>query len=82
MIVGLFRILLFILLFYLIIKLIRYFLSPGPSKQAHSSSGSRTARNEGEVTIDHIPDKKKKVDQDSGEYVDFEEMDSDERNKK
>jgi hypothetical protein len=43
----------------------------------HNSSHKKTPRNEGDVTIDHIPDERKKVDRNNGEYVDFEEMDND-----
>ena len=77
MIVGLFRILIFILLFYLLMRLIRYIIAPRSSGRMNDpASRSRSSRNEGEVTIDHIPDKKKTVEKNRGEYVDFEELDS------
>ena len=77
MIVGLFRILLFILVFYLLIRAVRFILSYSSSGRVHNSSHKKTPRNEGDVTIDHIPDERKKVDRNNGEYVDFEEMDND-----
>lgn len=48
-------------------------------KRNHYSSGQNAYkdqynRNEGDVTIDHIPEKKKKIDKDEGDYIEFEEM--------
>jgi len=76
MIVGLFRILLFILIFYLLIRLIRYIFMPRSSNRVDPSSRRPSPRSEGEVTIDHIPETEKKVDKESGDYVDFEEMEN------
>ncbi len=73
MLVGLFRILLILVLFYFLLKLFRNLFSRPPSASG-KSSGFQSNRNEGDVTIDFRPDKKKTVREDSGEYVDYEDV--------
>ena len=68
---GLFRVLLIAFLVYLGYKLYRIFTSAS-SKPGKSSSATKK---EGEVTIDYVPKKNKKVGKSTGDYIDYEEVD-------
>ncbi len=74
MLVGLFRILLILVLFYFLLKLFRNLFSR-PSSASGKSPGFQSNRKEGDITIDHMPDQEKTVREDSGEYVDYEDVD-------
>ena len=73
MIIGLFRTILILIVFYFLVKFIARFLFP--------SSSNRTTNNipkkkKGDITI-HFDNRKgkKMFDKDSGEYVDYEDVD-------
>ncbi len=73
------RTLLVIILIYYLGKLFfRYIIFPLLQKSDNLSGDKqsrqyKSSRREGETTIDFIPDKKKIVSKDKGEYVDYEE---------
>jgi len=74
MLIGLLRTILIIIGVYYLIKFIMW-LFRSPEKPANPSSAQKTQKKaEGEVTIDYIPDNKKHINKDSGDYVDYEEV--------
>ena len=76
MIIGLFRTVLVLIIIYLLVKLVAKFLFPSSS---NNSSKNIPKRKEGDVTI-HFDNRtdKKMFNKDSGEYVDYEDVDEDE----
>jgi hypothetical protein len=79
MIVGLIRTLLFFALVYYTVKFITwiYTIYKGVKNNSFQSNmrEKEFRKKEGEINIDYIPKSKKVVDKDSGDYVDFEEVD-------
>ena len=61
-----FRLILFAILFYLVVRLIKQFMSPSVNKKEEKIKGSNSTR---------------KVSKDVGDYVDFEEI-NERKNKK
>jgi len=43
-------------------------------KSKHPKNSPHSKRKEGETSVDYIPPSKKKINDDEGEYVDYEEM--------
>lgn len=43
-------------------------------KSGQANTTQQNQRKEGETTVDFVPPSKKKISDDEGEYVDFEEM--------
>ena len=76
MIIGLFRTILILIIIYLLVKLVARFLFPSSSNK---STGDIPRKKEGDITI-HFDKRtdKKMFDKDSGEYVDYEDVDEDE----
>ena len=68
----------FILFFYLIRKVFSFLVGTLFKNSVQNGSGARTSRNstkhEGEIEINFVPPKKKQTHEDSGEFVDFEEI--------
>jgi len=76
MLVGLLRTILIIIgLYYLIRLLVWLFRKPDTTEHRYGQREPNQKKKEGEVTIDYIPDKKKHIDKEDGDYVDFEEVD-------
>ncbi len=76
MIIGLFRTILIIIVFYFVVKLLVKFLFPPSSNK---STNNIPKKKEGDITI-HFDKRtdKKMFGKDSGEYVDYEDVDKDE----
>ena len=76
MIIGLFRTILILIIIYLLVKLVARFLFPSSSNK---STGDIPRKKEGDITI-HFDKRtdKKMFDKNSGEYVDYEDVDEDE----
>jgi hypothetical protein len=76
---GFIRTLLIIILMYYLWKILfRYIVIPLFQKNSkvagnQKSGHYRATKKEGETTIDFIPDKKKIISKDNGEYIDYEE---------
>jgi hypothetical protein len=70
-----FRIILFLLLIYLILTSVgRFFI--GIRRSSKVSGGDHTdARREGDVSVQFDSKRKKKISKESGEYVNYEEVD-------
>ncbi len=76
MIVGLFRILIIFFVVYYLIRFVSYLFKPsGPGAYSTNKNRNRPSKKEGEVTIDFMPESNKKVQKDSGDYVDYEDVD-------
>jgi hypothetical protein len=76
MLIGLLRTVLIIIgLYYLVRLLMWLFKKPDKTEQQGGQRGPDKKKSEGEVTIDYIPDKKKHIRKEDGDYVDFEEVD-------
>jgi len=76
MIVGLFRTILILIIFYFLVKFLGRLLFPSSSNR---SAGDIPKKKEGDVTIDFDKRTDKKMfNKDSGEYVDYEDVDEDE----
>ncbi len=72
---ALFRIILFLLLAYYLVKIFSFlFRSPNTNKRPGEDNYQRSSRKEGEVSIDHVPDKDETINKDKGDYVDYEEL--------
>ena len=73
MIIGLFRTILVLIIIYLLVKLVGKVLFPPSSGR---STNNPPKRKEGDITI-HFDNRtdKKMFDKDSGEYVDYEDVD-------
>ena len=71
MLIGLFRILLILILIYFLVRLFRRLFA---SSGSDSGGKQQSKKKEGEVTIDHYPNKEKIVRGSKGDYVDFEEV--------
>ena len=76
MIIGLFRTILVLIIIYLLVKLVGKALFPPSSGR---STNNPPKRKEGDITI-HFDKRtdKKMFDKDSGEYVDYEDVDEEE----
>lgn len=78
MIVKLIRFLFFFILFYYLLKLFRNavnFMSDTLTfKRSPGSPKKPKTRNYGEVTIDYAPKKRKKINADDAEFVEYEEV--------
>ena len=80
--IGLIRFLFFFFIIYFIIRFVTRVVMPflfGSSYQSMNQGKRRDdpgqyRKKEGEVTIDYVPKKKKKIGKDEGEYIDYEEM--------
>jgi hypothetical protein len=76
---GFLRTLIVIILIYYLWKILfRYVILPlfqknSNTSETHRSRQYRTTKREGETTIDFIPEKKKIISKDNGEYIDYEE---------
>ena len=75
MIIGLFRTILILIIFYLLVKLVAKALFPPSSNK---STNNIPKKKEGDITI-HFDNRtgKKIFDKDSGEYVDYEDVEED-----
>ena len=78
MIIGLFRTILILIIIYLLVKLVGKVLFPPSSGR---STQSNTKKKEGDITI-HYDNRtgKKMFNKESGEYVDYEDVDEDKEN--
>ncbi len=75
MLIGLLRTILIIVGFYYLIRLLMWlFRKPDDTGNRDGQRETTRKKKEGEVTIDYIPDKKKQIRKDDGDYVDFEEV--------
>ncbi len=83
---GLIRFIVIFLLVYLLISLFTRYIFPFILRLFFSRMGKRyrerydrrsgnKTKKEGEVKIDYVPRRSKKIDKDSGEYIDYEELD-------
>jgi hypothetical protein len=73
MIIGLFRTILILIIFYFLVKVVAKFLFPSSSNK---STNNIPKRKEGDVTIHFDNRKDKKLfDKDTGEYIDYEDVD-------
>ncbi len=83
---GVIRFIFIFIVAYLAISLITRYVIPvilrlffryisNKSRNQYSGGRDRVRRKEGEVKIDYAPGSDKKIDKDSGEYVDYEEVD-------
>lgn len=80
MIIGLFRTILIIIVFYFVVKFLARFLFPPSSNSSTMNNRNNSPKKkEGDITI-HFDKRtnKKMFDKDSGEYVDYEDVDKDE----
>ena len=80
MIIGLFRTILIIIVFYLLVKLLaRFFFPPSSNNSTMNNRNDNPKKEEGDITI-HFDKRtnKKMFGKDSGEYVDYEDVDKDE----
>ena len=76
MIIGLFRTILIIIVVYFVVKLLVKFLFPSSSNK---STNNIPKKKEGDITIHYDKRTDKKMfGKDSGEYVDYEDVDKDE----
>ena len=76
MIIGLFRTILVLIIFYFLVKFLGRLLFPPSSNK---STNNIPKGKEGDITIHFDNRKDKKLfDKDSGEYVDYEDVDEDE----
>ena len=79
MIIGLFRTILIIIVFYFLVKFLAKFLFPSSSNNSTMNNrNNNPKKKEGDITI-HFDKRteKKMFDKDSGEYVDYEDVDED-----
>ena len=62
---------------YFVIKFIVQILFPIASNKKSNTFYKHYSSNkkEGEITIDHIPKKEKKINKDEGKYVDYKDID-------
>jgi len=75
MILGLFRILIVFFVVYYLIRFVSFLFNSSRSYNSSANeSRKRSSKKEGEVTINYVPDSDKKVNKDSGDYVDYEEV--------
>ena len=83
--IGLLRIIFVFAIVYMVIRFLTRHLFPlflgtyvnkkmSEMHQQQQSNNNSQRKREGEVTIDAKPERKKKFSNDSGEYVDFEEI--------
>lgn len=76
MLIGLLRTILIIIgVYYLVRFLVWMFGKPDRKAPQEARRESNQKKEEGKVTIDYIPDKKKHIRREDGDYVDFEEVD-------
>ena len=80
MLIGLIRTIFFLTIFYYIFKfvikyLLPYFLGKLMGQtQNQNNKNFQKKKNEGEITIDYVPKKTKKISNDTGEYIEYEEV--------
>ncbi|UCG27557.1 MAG: hypothetical protein JSV24_11380 [Bacteroidales bacterium] len=76
MLVGLLRTILIIVAVYYLVKFVIWlFREPaGTNRSAGQYNQEHKKKKEGEITIDFIPENKKHIQKDSGDYIDFEEI--------
>ncbi len=75
MLIGLLRTILIIVgIYYLVRLLVWLFRKPDDAGNQDRQREPDRKKREGEVSIDYIPDKKKHVRKEDGDYVDFEEV--------
>ena len=75
MIIGLFRTILILILLYFLVKLVARFFFPPSSNR---STNNIPKKKEGDITIHFDKQTDKKLfDENSGEYVDYEDVDED-----
>lgn len=83
---GVIRFIFIFIVAYLIISLITRYVIPfilrlffryisNKSRNRYYRDKNRESRKEGEIKVDYTPRPDKKIDKDSGEYVDYEEVD-------
>ncbi len=83
---GFVRFVVIFIVAYLLISLITRYVIPvilrlffrymsNRSRNRHFKNRTKGNRKEGEVKIDYAPGKSKRIDKDTGEYVDYEEVD-------
>lgn len=72
-IVGLFRTVFFLVVVFLLIRLISKLLEPAPQSRQQNKRGQHSYQDE--TTIRFNKSGKKIIEKDKGEYVDFEEVD-------
>jgi hypothetical protein len=80
MIIGLLRTILIIIVFYLVVKLLtRLLFPPSRNNSTMNNRNNKPKKKEGDITI-HFDKRtdKKMFGKDSGEYVDYEDVDKDE----
>lgn len=73
-IVNLFRILLFFVMIFLIVRWFSRLINPNPSGN-NAQNSQQSVHKEGETTIRYDKKGEKIINKDKGEYVDFEEID-------
>jgi hypothetical protein len=74
---GFLRTILILILIYYLWKMVSiYILKNVVKSNTKTTRDHRRSYNkkEGEITIDYIPEKKKKISRDKGEYIDYEEI--------
>ncbi len=74
---GLLRTILILIFIYYLWKLVSVYILQYLVKGNSKKTGSHHRyynKKEGQVTIDYIPEKKKKISKDKGEYIDYEEV--------
>lgn len=83
MIIGLLKTILILAVFYLLAKLLGKVLFPSASKNKfrQNNQSNYDRKKEGDVTIHHNKKDKKLFDKDSGEYVDYEDVEEDDKEK-
>ena len=82
MLIGLLRTILLIIIFYYIFKFLFKYVVPflfgssiSGNKHQKRNNYTRGSKKEGEITIDYIPKKNKKIDKETGDYIEYEEVD-------
>ena len=77
---GLFSFLFLIILLFLGIRILLWLLFPNKMFVKNPNQGNRTEyyeKKEGDINIDYIPKKDKKIKNDTGDYTDYEELNDD-----
>lgn len=78
MLIGILRTILIIIAVYYLVKFIMWIFRPTVKPDnANRSYNTQQKKKEGEITINYISEKKKHIQKDSGDYVDFEEIEED-----
>lgn len=78
MLIGLLRTIFIIIAVYYVVKFFFWlFRNPVQKRQNPNASQDYQRKKEGEVTIEYTPENKKRIRNDSGDYVDYEEVKED-----